>query len=129
MTREIKFRAWFVGWKKAPGCVEEPARMVYDIQNGGGLGWQDGFVDYLDEEDYIVEQYTGLKDKNGREIYEGDIICYDAINYQVLWADFYAGFETKRLNSPWNNEGLTLHFLASVGSVIGNIHENPELLK
>lgn len=53
---------------------------------------------------------------------------YDAIDYKVLWADYYAGFETKRLNSPWNNAGLTLHFLASVGRVIGNIHENPELL-
>lgn len=37
MAREIKFRAWFVGWKGAPDCVEEPARMVYDIQDGGGL--------------------------------------------------------------------------------------------
>lgn len=121
MSREIKFRAWF----------EERKRFLdTDEWYMGALGSK--YLSYAvkpyNKNDIIVEQYTGLRDKNGKEIYEGDIMRYDAIDYKVLWADYYAGFETKRLNSPWNNAGLTLHFLASVGRVIGNIHENPELL-
>lgn len=119
--RELKFRAWNESQNvyccfnlENIICVggEENLQMLNDTLIGG----------------VVIEQYTGLKDKNGKEIYEGDIIRYDAIDYKVLWADYYAGFETKRLNSPWNNAGLTLHFLASVGRVIGNIHEKDKLV-
>lgn len=117
MSREIKFRAW-------------------DVMKGNWMPMDDGECYYVPlshvmDQSMIIEQFTGLKDKNGKEIYEGDIMRYDAIDYQVLWEDYYADFETKRLNSPWipwDNAGYTLHFLASVGKVIGNIHENPELL-
>lgn len=124
MSRAIKVRLY-----------SKPAKQYVDYITIGFLNTgelrsystENGFGPVL-EDNYIVEQYTGLKDKSGKEIYEGDIIRYDAIDYKVLWADYYAGFETKRLNSPWNNAGLTLHFLASVGRVIGNVHENKELL-
>lgn len=136
--REIKFRAWFVGWKKAPGCVEEPARMVYDIQNGGGLGWQDGFVDYLDEEDYIVEQYTGLKDKNGKKIYEGDIVkqlmyvlegkkCITT--WVVKWNNDEFCYELHRVSGALYGDSMLSTCESKDCEVIGNIHENPELLK
>ena len=124
MSRETKFRLYSKLAKKyidyiTIGFSRAGELRSYSTENGMGPVLDDS---------YIVEQYTGLKDKNGKEIYEGDIMRYDAIDYKVLWADYYAGFETKRLNSPWNNAGLTLHFLASVGRVIGNIHENQELL-
>lgn len=128
MNREIKFRAWI----KKRKDYRELDQLGFDNQ-GIEEVWvfpKDGEIQQVyNPLDVVVEQYTGLKDKNGKEIYEGDIMRYDAIDYKVLWADYYAGFETKRLNSPWNNAGLTLHFLASVGRVIGNIHENPELLE
>ena len=124
MSREIKVRLYSKPAKRyidyiTVGFLNTGELRSYSTENGMGPVLDDS---------YIVEQYTGLKDKNGKEIYEGDIMRYDAIDYKVLWADYYAGFETKRLNSPWNNAGLTLHFLASVGRVIGNIHENQELL-
>ena len=64
-----------------------------------------------------IMQYTGLKDKNGKEIYEGDILeVYggECINYLVesLYSIFY-----DRINTELEYE------------IIGNIHENPELLK
>jgi hypothetical protein len=74
-----------------------------------------------------IEQYTGLHDKNGKEIYEGDII--------KCWLDFGPGGESQRIckvyingykSGPmmeWNYEENYLP------EVIGNIHENPELLK
>lgn len=82
-----------------------------------------------------VGQYTGLKDKNGREIYEGDICQYE-------YTSLYDG-QNKRPNKPftvaWNSQeacfcgwdGFDYSSMPNVNRmvVIGNIHDNPELLK
>lgn len=76
-----------------------------------------------------VGQYTGLKDKNGREIYEGDIIggSNGSINgmewpfkSEIKWNDEECGFNTPN----WGYMDSTHYY-----NVLGNIHENPELLK
>lgn len=78
---------------------------------------------------FIIEQYTGLKDKNGKEIYEGDVVKVegDGEIYRVEWIRSGFGLEP-RYNS------LRYPVLGNVElrrkiEVIGNIHENPELLE
>jgi len=68
------------------------------------------------------EQYTGLKDKNGKEIYEGDIMLFLDERYQVIYFDSYAAFMLQHSN------GNDLKNIYTSEIIIGNIHENPELL-
>lgn len=70
-----------------------------------------------------VGQYTGLTDKNGKKIFEGDIVNFSNILYYIVFAD--GCFRICR-NGQYS---YTLHNLHSAFEVIGNIHDNPELLK
>jgi uncharacterized phage protein (TIGR01671 family) len=90
------------------------------------------------EED-IIMQYTGLKDKNGKEIYEGDIISYGEYSgamfkgsgrvclHEVFWDNNSSCFTSIEKTNPFGENSLS-GSLDSYGSVIGNIYENPELL-
>jgi uncharacterized phage protein (TIGR01671 family) len=82
---------------------------------------------------YIVEQFTGLKDKNGKEIYEGDILREKgllSLTY-LEWDKNNARYITKVLDKS-KCVSATFYFdviTALECEVIGNIHENPELLE
>lgn len=97
--------------------------------------WEDGFP--VEEEVFEVEignailmQSTGLKDKNGKEIFEGDILDYKGRKALVRWHGSYASFiyrfvdELQKRNAEWNS--LYLAYLKC--EVIGNIYENKELV-
>ena len=127
--RVIKFRAW----------DEEHKRMVqfsmrdlltdlgseYDFTEGVQvlLALFDGHLP-ASWPDLQVMQFTGLLDKNGKEIYEGDVIN-DGYGGNVVYIDRYAGFYIQ--NSHAN--ALPLADAIYDKQIIGNIHENPELVK
>lgn len=130
--REIKFRAW-------DGCnmlhpeeleVINPAtgRVMHDVDaacgdpeccTSSGPDWEDIA--------WPVMQYTGLKDKNGKEIYEGDLIHLPAWNPNIVEIVFNRGAFCFRFASS----DAFYHDIKYVedAKVIGNIYENPELLK
>ena len=85
-----------------------------------------------------VGQFTGLLDKNGKEIYEGDVIQFrftqfSSFSSKLFLSEQFIGIITV---DKWNNHiiksnGLEIHIsnACEYGVVIGNIHDNPELLK
>lgn len=104
MSREIKFRAWDSLRKE----------MIYNFE---------GTVDWEFKHNYEIMQFTGLKDKNGTEIYEGDICLFENLSPKKIVIKYDLGkFNVADfvINS-WLYENQR-------GAVLGNIYENPELL-
>lgn len=129
--REIKFRAW--------DNVDKKMIQVYNLCFAAGESiYDDGHLVCMMGKDgnlyprnrTEIMQYTGLKDKNGKEIYEGDILSNkDTYGYMVVnWSPTSAGFCLDKkgwISSHYFKEAVD----AEECEVIGNIHENPELLK
>jgi len=120
--RDIKFRGWYTGNSRKIG-------MYYDLQSQ----YDESplpcpcFGDLVnDDSELVVMQYIGLKDKNGVDIYEGDIFQDEEdLSYDfVEWDSSYGGFTTHHWWGP-----VELAERSGYKEVIGNIHENPELLE
>lgn len=132
--REIKFRAW-----------DKENKEMLEIED---LHWDDCtreflirttmYRDYFTPEEMILMQYTGLHDKNEKEIYEGDILLrksgsfeslilvkWGRVEFSFLCAPLYNGKLPKKFN--WTRS--TYQGLDGYAEVIGNIYENPELLE
>ena len=114
MSREIKFRAW-----DNKNKVMYPTAII-DV-SGNIMGMFEDQQSFFDTGRAEIMQYTGLKDKNGKEIYEGDILSWSlspSLKYKpflMTWNELEARF--------------TDYSPKEKAAVIGNIYENPELLE
>jgi len=141
MNREIKFRAWDKGtstmkyskpyYDGIGYCPEELKGEYCPAELIDNNGHQSHISDVLMNSDlYIPMQYTGLKDRNGKEIYEGDIVRWsiwpeDSEETKVIDT---VGFSNGCFRSNKRYQLLCLIEPHRGVEVIGNIHENPELL-
>ena len=127
--REIKFRAWRTDGKYMVTSDVGALTALRNCYGNKGLAEQAGFsnIDNQPNPDkFILMQYTGLKDKNGKEIYERDIIKDpDGNAFEVIWNKGAASFELQNKTSHF----LFVQRYIDMFEVIGNIYENPELLK
>src|SRR5690606_17749454 len=136
LVREIKFRAW----DKENEVMIYPKGILFD---GRVVNFSCGILEPF--EGYELMQYTGLKDKNGKEIYEGDIVSGQSFESSMLehWnfdveyePEIYvikyhhASFKTFDLKGRWVAV-LNHHVSSKVDDlqVIGNIYENSELIR
>ena len=140
--REIKFRAWHLKdqFMYHVDTLEFPVGGIRWYGPGVGLGMCHANPGYNWEENSILMQFTGLRDKNGTEIYEGDIIRMNVKYKNIFWKvvhEWY-GWAFQRIDRP---EWKPVSFSMAIGirtkreieycktEVIGNIYENPEMLE
>lgn len=151
--REIKFRCWIKPYYKFDKCKKD-YRMIYphlekdewyviDCQSQTLMDGEGGKIsDYK----MYLQQFTGLKDKNGKDIYEGDVCIYKTgekkggvYSEETVFKGFVrydeARFEIGSHNGyggEWEDLSMLIghyHKIAKEFEVIGNIFENPELIK
>ena len=144
--RSLKFRVWGLYGDEYIYIDEENQAEAESYWDRGCIAILDEkhIVDYGTDEDgdgdgyeycdvqevETIEQYTGLKDKNGKEIYEGDILQDDSNDTAVvIWREHHGEWGIKWIHMGIEDSLSHRMEWGHLNEIIGNIHENPELLE
>lgn len=125
--REIRFRAFDRETKK----MFMLDSLILGATKASWIKKSDGFARMLVfGENADLMQGTGSKDAKGNEIYEGDILCRPAVgvNLQVRWNEIHSQFDLVRPSESKDFECACVWFRTGDYEIIGNVHENRELL-
>lgn len=142
MNREIKFRAWHKVKNIMVYDNEDDTYGYWDGCRNSNVGMINTILNSQYYKEYKFMQYTGLKDKNGKEIYEGDIvkitekekiskhkvIPMKPIIADIEWSEEYLTYTLITTSVKDAFESLTDYLDECDIEVIGNIYDNPELL-
>ena len=139
MSREIKFRAWD---DYSKSFIEDDEYLIglngkfYRMDFYSGVeNYEEGNLVWNELQNITLSQFTGLLDKNGKEIFEGDLLQYDGYNfklinkekiYQIKYDDNLAQYYSYNLENSFDTFLVVRAWKES--KIIGNIYQNPELL-
>lgn len=132
MNRVIKFKIWDTVEKKFLSLKDYQNLGAIEVENDGTLTLSPRFrfltSMMIMPERFIPCQYTGLKDKNGKEVYEGDVLNNTAVNFKFIVKFENTKYILQKLEYP--DDALDMndyfHRIPTMFEVIGNIYESEE---
>jgi len=124
--REIKFRAWDKENKRFQSFEKDRFHLVIMLNGEFRVQPGNGTSSNFSIEKFVLQQFTDLHDKNGKEIYEGDMVRHSPIS-EILIVEFRDGAFGYEYYKQFIKQTNMQKYIAE-WEVIGNIYSNPELL-
>lgn len=123
----IKFRAW----DKETKTMIDVSLIDFKKRELVGEHWKFGETNFMSFDEIELMQSTGLFDRNGQEIFEGDVVDFKGRKAIIKWHGAFASFIYRFIDEPQERkpkwDPLFLAYLKL--EIIGNIYKNPELVK
>lgn len=126
--KELKFRVWDKEREAFLNNVFiDSEGKLYQFSKGTIFGI---VITYLDSENKNISKFTGLHDKNGKEIFEGDIIKIKDETYRITWNGCFSSFDMTNIDKAKQYKDLyILNKDYEKSEIVGNIYQNRDLLE